>query len=121
MVSYEYEAWGKVLSITGSMSSTVGQKNPYRYRRYRYDNETGFYYLQSIFGAAAGLFGGAGAKNMASKTFSTVTRVGTYPSIVYSAPSRNALKAIMSNEFKKTAVKTGITSAFNIISNKKKK
>ncbi len=29
------------------MASTVGQKNPYRYRGYRYDTETGLYYLQS--------------------------------------------------------------------------
>ncbi|MEG1255723.1 RHS repeat-associated core domain-containing protein [Clostridium sp.] len=25
----------------------LGEKNPYRYRGYRYDNETGYYYLQS--------------------------------------------------------------------------
>ena len=29
------------------MSSTIGQKNPLRYRGYYYDEETGFYYLQS--------------------------------------------------------------------------
>ena len=26
---------------------SLGEKNPYRYRGYRYDNETGYYYLQS--------------------------------------------------------------------------
>ncbi len=35
------------MSITGPLASTIGQKNPYRYRGYRYDNETGFYYLNS--------------------------------------------------------------------------
>ncbi len=35
------------LSVTGSLASTVGQKNPIRYRGYYYDTETGLYYLQS--------------------------------------------------------------------------
>ncbi|WP_242865320.1 RHS repeat-associated core domain-containing protein [Clostridium sp. ATCC 25772] len=26
---------------------SLGEKNPYRYRGYRYDTETGYYYLQS--------------------------------------------------------------------------
>ena len=42
VASYEYDAWGNVLSQSGSMAST----NP-RYRGYYYDSETGFYYLQS--------------------------------------------------------------------------
>ena len=47
VVSYDYSAWGEVLSITGTMAATLGQTNPIRYRGYYYDNETGFYYLQS--------------------------------------------------------------------------
>ena len=43
VASYTYDAWGKVLSSTGSMANT----NPIRYRSYYYDTETGFYYLQS--------------------------------------------------------------------------
>ncbi|MCD2349068.1 RHS repeat-associated core domain-containing protein, partial [Clostridium guangxiense] len=31
----------------GSLKDTVGVLNPYRYRGYRYDTETGLYYLQS--------------------------------------------------------------------------
>jgi RHS repeat-associated protein len=31
------------------LASTVGVKNPYRYRGYRFDTETGLYYLQSRF------------------------------------------------------------------------
>ena len=41
--SYEYDAWGNILSQSGSMA----EKNPLRYRGYYYDSETGFYYLQS--------------------------------------------------------------------------
>ena len=47
VVSYEYGAWGEILSVTGTMADTIGQKNPLRYRGYYYDSETGFYYLQS--------------------------------------------------------------------------
>ncbi len=41
--SYEYDAWGNLLSATGGMAYT----NPLRYRGYYYDAETRFYYLQS--------------------------------------------------------------------------
>lgn len=47
VVEYVYDSWGKLISTTGSKASTVGVKNPYRYRGYRYDTETGFYYLNS--------------------------------------------------------------------------
>ena len=47
VVRYEYNAWGKLLNITGSLAGTVGVKNPFRYRGYYYDTETGLYYLKS--------------------------------------------------------------------------
>ena len=47
VVEYTYDAWGKVLTTTGSLASTIGSYNPFRYRGYYYDSETGFYYLQS--------------------------------------------------------------------------
>ncbi|MBU5316132.1 RHS repeat-associated core domain-containing protein [Clostridium bornimense] len=47
VVSYSYDTWGNIVSITGSLKDSVGVKNPYRYRGYRYDEETGLYYLQS--------------------------------------------------------------------------
>ena len=61
-MSYNYDSWGKPFTtaeekasstdvtddeITGTLASTVGVKNSYRYRGYRYDTETGMYYLQS--------------------------------------------------------------------------
>ena len=39
---YIYDAWGNV-----SSSGRLAEINPLRYRGYYYDNETGFYYLQS--------------------------------------------------------------------------
>lgn len=47
VVSYTYDAWGKILSVTGSLANTVGTINPMRYRGYYLDSETGYYYLQS--------------------------------------------------------------------------
>ena len=47
VVHYTYDSWGKVLSITGSMKDTVGADNPFRYRGYYYDHETGMYYVSS--------------------------------------------------------------------------
>ena len=47
VVEYTYDAWGNPLSITGTGATTIGQKNPFRYRGYFYDTETGLYYLQS--------------------------------------------------------------------------
>ena len=47
VVNYTYDSWGKVLSITGSRKDTIGQLNPFRYRGYYYDKETGMYYLKN--------------------------------------------------------------------------
>ena len=47
VVEYTYDSWGKLLSTSGSLASTLGKNNPFRYRGYVYDEETGFYYLQS--------------------------------------------------------------------------
>ena len=41
--NYEYDAWGKVLTA----DTDLAKQNPLRYRGYYYDNETGYYYLQS--------------------------------------------------------------------------
>ena len=47
VVSYTYDAWGNLLTTTGSLAATLGEQNPLRYRGYVYDTETGLYYLQS--------------------------------------------------------------------------
>ena len=43
VVEYTYDVWGNILSVTGTLADTIGQKNPLRYRGYYYDDETGFY------------------------------------------------------------------------------
>ncbi|GAA0756105.1 RHS repeat-associated core domain-containing protein [Clostridium sartagoforme] len=47
VASYSYDTWGQLISIEGSLKDTVGVKNPYRYRGYRYDIETELYYLNA--------------------------------------------------------------------------
>ena len=47
VVEYSYDSWGRQISCTGSLARTLGTQNPFRYRGYVYDTETGLYYLQS--------------------------------------------------------------------------
>ena len=49
--TYTYDTWGKVISSTPASGTSdpngILAKNPFRYRGYYLDDETGFYYLQS--------------------------------------------------------------------------
>lgn len=47
VVKYTYDSWGNVLKIEGSLADTVGVQNPFRYRGYYFDQETGMYYLKN--------------------------------------------------------------------------
>lgn len=54
VAAYTYDTWGKLISIKDGNgtditynTTSIGYINPIRYRGYYYDNETGFYYLQS--------------------------------------------------------------------------
>ena len=61
VANYHYDAWGKLLSVTDAngnilteptnysepIGANIAFLNPIRYRGYVYDNETGFYYLNS--------------------------------------------------------------------------
>lgn len=45
LCEYIYDAWGNVVNIVGD--EDIANINPFRYRGYYQDKETGFYYLQS--------------------------------------------------------------------------
>jgi len=53
LVRYEYDSFGNIISIKDNSGNNitdqanVGIVNPFRYRGYYYDNETGFYYLNT--------------------------------------------------------------------------
>ncbi len=53
IVTYEYDSWGKLLNIKVNQGdeitdeTNIGIINPFRYREYYYDTETGLYYLNN--------------------------------------------------------------------------
>ena len=54
IVSYVYDSWGKLVSVTDASgndksgdASFIGNLNPFRYRGYYYDTESGLYYVSS--------------------------------------------------------------------------
>ena len=47
VVQYAYNAWGKNLGITGTLATTVGEYNPFRYKGYHFDSDTGMYYCHT--------------------------------------------------------------------------
>ena len=79
LARYTYDPWGKLTSVKNASgvtitdASNIALRNPFRYRSYMYDDETGFYYVSSryydpeigrwinadsvIAGVGAGLFG----------------------------------------------------------------
>ncbi len=44
VASYTYDAKGKVLHVCDATDTCIGSRNPFRYRSYYYDTETGLYY-----------------------------------------------------------------------------
>ena len=48
VVQYKYDAWGNhVIVLSDSTNENLAKANPFRYRGYYYDEETGLYYLKS--------------------------------------------------------------------------
>lgn len=71
VVAYTYDAWGNPLTTTGTMAGTLGKLNPFRYRGYVYDTETGLYYLGSrYYNPETGRF--INADNSISNSFESV-------------------------------------------------
>ena len=59
LISYTYDAWGNFATTyyNSCNPTSVASYNPFRYRGYYYDNETGLYYLQSrYYDSAVGRF-----------------------------------------------------------------
>ena len=49
IVSYEYDAFGKIINTEDLSSIQLGDLNPFKYKGYYYDEEIGLYYLISRF------------------------------------------------------------------------
>lgn len=55
IAAYEYDSWGKITKTTGNME--IARINPFRYKSYYYDEESGLYYLNSrYYDACTGRF-----------------------------------------------------------------
>ena len=74
VVAYTYDAWGNPMTTTGTMAGTLGKLNPFRYRGYVYDTETGLYYLQSrYYNPETGRFINADSINLITATPNSAT------------------------------------------------
>ena len=47
VVKYKYDAWGKCNTVVDSTANTIAELNPFRYRSYYLDTETGLYFLKT--------------------------------------------------------------------------
>ena len=131
VVEYTYDAWGKPLTCTGTKASTIGVKNPFRYRGYYYDAETGFYYVSSRYydpeigrwinadDAIAGVGGDVRGYNLFSYCMNNPVNMsdhtGHWPQWI-----KNAASAVVSAVKKAVTVvvntvKSAVSSASNIL------
>ena len=79
VVAYTYDAWGNPLTTTGTMADTLGKLNPFRYRGYVYDTETGLYYLQSrYYNPETGRFINADAPETLLKAYETALQYNLF-------------------------------------------
>ena len=86
VVKYEYDAWGNIISETNATGGTPtslaqywSEINPFRYRGYYYDAETGLYYLQSrYYDAEVGRFISSDDHSVISATKNSLTDKNLY-------------------------------------------
>ena len=75
VAEYTYDSWGNILSATGECAT----ENPFRYRGYYYDSETGFYYLGSrYYDAKLGRFINADTTDVLTATPMALTDKNLY-------------------------------------------
>ena len=86
---YSYDAWSKCASVENADGYTIGTANPFRYRGYYYDTETGLYYLNSRYydpevgrflnaDAAIGQIGNVQGTNMFAYCFNNPVNMSDY-------------------------------------------
>jgi len=79
VVSYTYDSWGKQISMDDTSEEDVGTKNPFRYRGYYWDEETGLYYVNSrYYDAEVGRFINADDTELISSNPTALTDKNLY-------------------------------------------
>ena len=103
VATYEYDAWGNIVSSSGRLAEI----NPLRYRGYYYDNETGFYYLQSRYYDPANRrfinadsLASTGQGSLGTNMFAYCNNCPT----IYHDPSGHAISPLTNN---RTAIREG--------------
>ena len=98
VVEYKYDAWGKPLSVAGTLKTSLGRLSPFRYRGYVYDEESGLYYLRSrYYNPVVGRFANA---DVIQASYSSMLQYNLYcyclnnPAIYADSEGRFALLAI---------------------------
>lgn len=90
IAEYRYDAWGKIIYQYDD-GSNIDDINPYRYRGYRYDQETGLYYLNSrYYDPVMGRFISADSINYLDPSSATGLNLYAYCGnnpVMYSDPS----------------------------------
>ena len=124
VAAYTYDTWGNVLSQSGDFADV----NPFRYRSYYYDTETGFYYVSSRYydpeigrwinadNAIAGVGGDIRSYNLFAYCMNDPVNMsdhtGHWPQWIKNAASAvvNAVVTVVAN-----TVKSAVSSASNIL------
>ncbi len=72
--TYAYDAWGNLIETASDLTNSVAILNPIRYRGYYYDNETGYYYLNSrYYDPECGRFINADTVEVLTSNFATLS------------------------------------------------
>jgi len=122
VAKYQYDSWGQVIAVTDNAgnpltsSTVIGNLNPFRYRGYYYDRETGLYYLQSRY------YDPGNGRFINADTIAGNTGNSTYNLFVYCAnnPVNNSDPSGYWPQWIKNAVKAVANTVKKVVSAAKK-
>ena len=99
VVEYKYDTWGEPLGVTGSLKTSLGRLNPFRYRGYVWDEETDLYYFRSRYYIAS-YFRFLNADNVVADPKAYVCNIYLYCSnrpVMCMDPSGKAIVSVTTN------------------------
>lgn len=79
VVTYSYDSWGRPLQLIDQSGCDLGKRNPFRYRGYYYDEDTGFYYVSSrYYDPEAGRFISADGDEVLTEEYQNLVQYNLY-------------------------------------------